>query len=332
MCIDYEIPFNLLNRFLDEEKPCKILLHAPDGLKPLYSCVGKSIPSNIEVYYSSSPGYGACDIPLWEAEALGADSIVHIGHLEYPFTGLGSVGRRILYLPVYFNKLLGAAFLESLSKHLEAKGFAAVSVSSTIVEARIRSQVGEYLSGKGFVIYEVKQPVLGCIYTPVAALDEKVDAHLLIAGGLFHHLGAYLSLRKPLVSIDPYRQSIMDYSREFSKHLHKRFYLVSKVKNSSMRTLGIITGGLPGQHRPRLVEALKELAGRKGYEAYVISSTYLTMDRLIAIDNSLKLDFYVVASCPRLPIDDLSNFYKPVLTPGELVMVLEGREEYVFPW
>uniref|UniRef100_A0A7C2BKF2 2-(3-amino-3-carboxypropyl)histidine synthase n=1 Tax=Thermosphaera aggregans TaxID=54254 RepID=A0A7C2BKF2_9CREN len=322
----------MLKRFLDEEKPRKILLHAPDGLKPLYFCIRKTIPSSTEAYYSSSPGYGACDIPLWEAELLGADAIVHIGHLEYPFTGLRGIGKRVLYLPVYFNKLLDEEFLENLSKHLEAKGFSTISVSSTIVEAKIRGQIGEYLSRKGFKVYEVKQPVLGCIYTPVTVFDERVDAHLLIAGGLFHHLGAYLSLRKPLLSIDPYRQSIMDYSRELAKYLQKRLYLVSKVKNSTMRTLGIITGGMPGQYRPRLAEALKELAGRKGYEAYVISSTYLTMDRLIAIDNSLKLDFYVVTSCPRLPIDDLSDFYKPVLTPGEFAMILENKEEYVFPW
>jgi 2-(3-amino-3-carboxypropyl)histidine synthase len=321
-----------LKSFLNDEKPSKILLHAPDGFKPLYLCLKKNIPSNIEVYYSSSPGYGACDIPLWEAEALGADGIVHIGHLEYPFKRLGNLGRKILYLPVYFNRLLSSEFLESISIHLKAKGFTALSVSSTVVEAKIRGQLAEYLSIKGFKIYEVGQPVLGCFYTPVTVLDERVDAHLLIAGGLFHHLGAYLSLRKPLVSIDPYRQSVMDYSREFAKYLQKRLYLVSKVKNSPMRTLGIIIGGLPGQYRPHMVEALKERAARKGYEAYVISSTYLTMDRLIAIDNSLKLDFYVVTSCPRLPIDDLSGFYKPVLTPGEFEAVLEGKEEYVFPW
>jgi Diphthamide synthase subunit DPH2 len=42
---------------------------------------------------------------------------------------------------------------------------------------------------------------------------------------------------------------------------------------------------------------------------------------------------FVVTSCPRLPVDDLYEYEKPVLTPGEAFMALQGRlEPYMFPW
>lgn len=331
-CFEFEIPFQLLHDFIKELNPRSLILHAPDGLKTLYKCIENKIPNGIEIYYSSSPGYGACDIPVDEADSIGADGIIHIGHLEYPFPTRLESNVKILYLPVYYNRLLTEETLSIISQRLREKSALSVTVSSTIVESKIRKQLHDYLSGRGINSHEVLSPILGCMYAPLARLDSNVDAHIIVAGGLFHHLGAYLSLRKPIISVDPYRLEVVDYSSEFKKYIVKRLFLVSKVKNTPVRTVGLIVGARPGQYRFELVRFLKERAENRGYKPYIISSAYLSIERLIAIDNSLGLDFYVVTSCPRLPIDDLADFYKPVLTPGEFLMILDNREEYVFPW
>ncbi|MEM0378090.1 MAG: diphthamide biosynthesis enzyme Dph2 [Thermosphaera sp.] len=321
-----------MNDFIERYNPRTLILHAPDGLKILYKCVENRIPEDIEIYYSSSPGYGACDIPLDEAEVIGADGIVHIGHLEYPLQPIPDLKVKILYLPAYYNRLLTEETLSTISTRLEEKSASSVTVSSTIVESKIRRQIHEYLSEKGFESTEILAPILGCMYAPLVRFDSSVDAHILVAGGLFHHLGAFFSLKKPVISVDPYRQEVMDYTNEFKKYVSKRLFLVSKVKNAPYRTVGLVVGTRPGQHRPELVRFLGERAEKRGYKPYVISSAYLSVERLMAIDNSLGLDFYVVTSCPRLPIDDLGDFYKPVLTPGEFLMILNDKEEYAFPW
>jgi len=37
-----------------------------------------------------------------------------------------------------------------------------------------------------------------------------------------------------------------------------------------------------------------------------------------------------VVACPRVPIDDVENWRKPVLTPRELEILLGLREDYEF--
>ncbi|MEM1921353.1 MAG: diphthamide synthesis protein, partial [Desulfurococcaceae archaeon] len=123
-------------------------------------------------------------------------------------------------------------------------------------------------------------------------------------------------------------------TREFVKKvIAKRMFLVSMLRNSGFRTIGLIIGLKPGQYRPSIIEYLIKLSEENNIEYYVIQTSELNNDRLIAIDNALSLDVYVVTSCPRLPIDDLSDFYKPVLTPGEYVMVLNRAcDKYIYPW
>ncbi len=333
-CNNYEVNLEALIFELESLKPKRVLIHAPDGLKHIYTCISSFLSSlySIEVYYSTSPGYGACDIPIEEAEVLDADLIVHIGHEEYPLAEKSSWRKRVIYLPVFYMGLLDSSLKSELTGFLYGFNAKTITVSSTITDLYFKEEISRVLHSNGFRVLSVEKPVLGCMYSHVVALDNIVDAHVIIAGGLFHALGLALVSAKPVVAVDPYMKRVWDASSEAGRILRKRMYQLFRVKESAGSKMGLIIGARPGQYRPRLVESIERQALLRGYRVYKISSSYLSLERLIAIDASLNLDFYVVSSCPRLPIDDLAEFHKPVLTPGEFWMLISSSEKYVYPW
>lgn len=309
-----------------------VLIHAPDGLKPLYKCLERKLrEQGVSAYFSSSPGYGACDIPFEEAEAIGAKAIIHLGHLEYPLAGKPREDVEVFYVPVYFKGHVSEETLLRLESALKRLGASRITLSSTLIEERVRGFLSKRLRDLGFYVIEAQRPVLGCYYSHVLAHDREVDAHVIIAGGLFHALGLAISAAKPTIAVDPYKGEVRDMREDAMRALKKRMYKVFLAKSSGRR-LGIVVGSRPGQARDWLNRALAERAKERGYEVYMIASTYVNLERLIAIDNALSLDLYVVTSCPRLPIDDLDDFYKPVLTPGEFLMLIEAVDRYVYPW
>jgi len=95
--------------------------------------------------------------------------------------------------------------------------------------------------------------------------------------------------------------------------------------------LGIIRGLKLGQNRPTLVNFLKRGLEGKGKKVYVFTNRIVTVEALRNLPNEVEV--FVVTSCPRVLIDDVYNFEKPVLTPGEAKMVISGElDKYIFPW
>lgn len=334
LCNNYEVDLELIASEVELVKPKKVLIHAPDGLKHLYTCIGDLLTSlsSCRVYYSVNPGYGACDIPLEEAENIDADLIFHLGHDKYPLAEAWTEKRRVIYVPVFYRGALDASLLEKLVELLFEFNAKSIAVSSTLIDAYLRNELKIELLRKGFTVYEVERPVLGCMYNHVIILDGKVDAHLMVSGGLFHPLGLALVSTKPVLAIDPYMNKIWNASIEAEKTRKKRLFQIYRVKESAGSRMGLVIGTRPGQFRPKLVEFIEREASMRGYKVYEVTSSYLNLERLMAIDAAFNLDFYVVSSCPRLPIDDLADFHKPVLTPGEFLMLVSSGERYLYPW
>jgi len=344
LCATYDIEYDKIRSFVEEHGVRRALIQAPDGLKPLIRCIIKALSDTIpELIVSGSPTYGACDLALDEARVLGAEAIIHIGHNEYPH--LAFVPEiPVLYIPAYYKLSPSISAIEELSSLLRRRGFSSIGLASTIQHVKALNIVEEELKRRGFEVYVgeskglMRGQVLGCNYTSAVQLIDLVDAYVLLASGAFHALGLALATSKPVILLDPYRDTAIDYTSEAERIFRTRIYVVSRMVNSLVKTIGIIVGSLPGQHRPEIVEQIARAAMDMSIEPFIITSKYLHLENLIAIDNALNLDAYVVTSCPRLPIDDLSSFYKPVLTPGEFLMIHSWRESgeapirYRYPW
>jgi len=338
LCEQYDLDFKIIEEHLAKRSVRKILVEAPDGLKPLYRCLSRILDQDkYLIYYSSSPLYGSCFIDEQDALEKGFDLIIHIGHTKYPYSSKNVVDT--IYIPAFYKWVPDNALIKNLLDRL--KEFKKIGLVASIQHVRSLKIVGDMLENHGFVTYIGKPlhndlydgQVIGCDYSAALSIEKNVDAYIVLAGGLFHPLGLALSVSKQVIALDPYSNRIWDASREARRVLAKRLYWITMLRNSGFREVGIVVGATPGQYREHLVKSVAEISFKQGVRVRYIYSKVLDRDRLVAVDNALNLDLYVVTSCPRLAIDDLGDFYKPVLTPGEYFMVFnKSIAKYVYPW
>ncbi len=340
----YEINYEEIVSFIKKNNCTRILLQAPNGLKTVLPYIIQELGDklrdySIEIYVSGTPSYGSCDIAVDEAEAIGAQAIIHIGHNKYPYMQV-EPKIPVYYVPAYYSKPVDKEFMEYIASFLEKNQAKRVLLVASIQYVKQAKQIHEFLESKGFIVikgvpkHKVMEDyqVIGCDYT---ALDshEHYDLIIIVSSGLFHALGACLYKHdKKVVLIDPLKREIRDLQDECRKIIAKRLYIVSKIITDGYSIVGLTTGTRPGQCRLSLMDYLSRLFKEKGACVVKIVSHYITREVLAAIDNAFNVDFFVVTNCPRLAIDDLSDFYKPVLTPGEALMVLKESLDYVFPW
>ncbi|MCE4617263.1 MAG: diphthamide biosynthesis enzyme Dph2 [Desulfurococcales archaeon] len=342
--IPYEIDFKPIEEKIKASR--RILIQGPDGLKPFMpSIVGclKGLNSSAKVYIDAASLYGACDLHLEVINSVNPDLIIHLGHNEYPRSlgyqkDLDKILSKVAFIPAYSKARINETVVSKLSNELAQQGFKKVSLTAVIQHANLIEQVKKMLEHQGFGVY-VPRPaykemfigqVLGCEYSAITLAEKLVDAHIVIAGGLFHVLGASLSASKPVYKLDPYRQEYMDMHPLRERYLKKRLYRVYKAMDS--RTYGLIVGSKTGQSRKWLENQFIRLLQRHGKSYIIYVADQLNTQVLGNIDTS-NIDAFIVTSCPRLPIDDLEDYPKPVLTPGEAIMAITGKiDRYIFPW
>ena len=172
--------------------------------------------------------------------------------------------------------------------------------------------------------------ILGCYYQPL--VKSNVDAYVVVAGGYFHAVGLALALgmSKPVYRADPYTGMVENVTDIARRWLAKRYWVIRQAMNA--QRFGVIVGLFPGQYRPGVVDTVTKLLKRAGRDYKLLYSERLNREYL---DNLSPDDYdaFIVTSCPRLAIEDLGDYWKPVLTPGEAFMAITGRlERYRFPW
>ncbi|MEM0173333.1 MAG: diphthamide biosynthesis enzyme Dph2 [Sulfolobaceae archaeon] len=313
----------------------KVLLQFPEGLRIYSLDILKKLKeelSNVEFIISAEPNWGACDVAEDEAQILGVDLIVHFGHSPYTW-----------YFPkfptifVEVESLLdiNENMLEETVEKLRYYNAKKVSINATAQHRRLIGKVKSYLEryfevviGKPSNKFMFDGQVLGCDY--YSALTTNADTHVIISGGVFHAIGLGLATNKPVIKIDPYTSKVEDITPIVWKTLKVRISKVFEAMNGKRWV--IIQGLKVGQNRPLMVKFLKEKLEEKGFEVFVVSNKVLSVDTLRNLDRG-NVDVFVVTSCPRIPTDDLYDYEKPVLTPGEAKMIILNKyDKYIFPW
>lgn len=334
--MNYDFQLDYVSSELEKRKPKKVLLQFPEGLRiysiPIVDELKRRFPE-IEFIVSAEPSWGACDIAEDEAKLIGADLIVHFGHSPYTW-----------YFPKIDTIFVRAESLLSISKDtinelinlLQKYNTKSVGLTATAQHYRNLLNLKGELEKAG---YEVKlgEPsnrfmfpgqVLGCDYR--AALSVSADVYVNISGGEFHTIGLGLAVQKPVIKVDPYTSKVEDYSEKVWKIIKIRYAKIYEALDANV--WAIIQGLKVGQNRPYYVDFLKKKLEEQGKKVYVFTNKVMTRDALRNIDNG-TIDTFVITSCPRIPTDDLYDYEKPVLTPGEARMIINKKlEPYIFPW
>ena len=340
-----DIPYHIDYSPLQELRGASlVVLQIPDGLRAYTRCLLERVrrETGARVIVDADPTYGACDLHYPRLHhILGADAIVHVAHTPYPpdlsWPRVEPEGSpRIVYLQARSKAEPPIEAVREAARILRSHGPGRVALTATGQHVHILPGISETLRGEGLDVvipkgvppYFEDGQVIGCDYR--VARSVEADAHLIVAGGLFHPLGLYLATLKPVVQLDPYRGEAADRTGMFEKVYSARLYKVSRAIDA--RRWGVVVGLKTGQYRPWLVERLLRLIEERGGEYTLYAAESLNEERMRAIDTP-EIDAWIVTSCPRIPLDDLHHYEKPVLTPGEARMALSGSlTPYIFPW
>ncbi|MGC8648034.1 MAG: diphthamide biosynthesis enzyme Dph2 [Candidatus Micrarchaeia archaeon] len=299
----------------------KILLQFPEGLKQFALSHAKKLEEDgNEVFISSSPTFGACDLAIDEARKIGADKIVHFGHAEFHH-----VDFNVEYVEYPID-----APLEMLQKSLEElEGFNILGVVTTIQHVHQLESIKKFyeehgkkvLIGKPYGFAKRQGQILGCDVGSAATINAEVDAFVYFGGGLFHPIGALLATTKPFFSIDPFEGKILrldSYRETYKKRSKGRI-----VSSLEAKSIGILVSTKNGQYNMSLAKLIKDKIEKEGINAAILVSN--TFD-FTSLENMAEFDAFVNTACPRIATEDGDKIRKPIMSPNELMEMLEIRK------
>ena len=296
---------------LKEKNVKKVYIQFPEGLKTKMQEISDSLEKEgFQVILSCEPMWGACDIRTHEAEDLGCDGILNVGHSDF---GVSSK-LPIIYWPYMLEYDPVPALEKELSKIEKFNSFNLVSTAQHI---ECLGKVKEFLENKNKKVLAFGKPaiskqagqVLGC--DQAAAFQGDADCILFVGSGKFHPLGIVYKTEKPVFALSTDKNTIVDYSEERDKWIRIKLAQIEKAKDG--RNFGIVVSTKPGQMYIRQAEVLKKKLEGMGKKAWILVMDFITKEKLMG----LKLDALVNCACPRLD-EDYHLFGMPVLNPGDV--------------
>lgn len=319
--------FKLLKppRFCRLVKGSTVLLELPEGLRgyeaqlvtDIEECGASTVVVRLE------PSYGSCETLACDSDV---DIVVHVGHVPYAIRPIYSCrGTRVIYIPVVVElddkaeKMLG-----KLVDYVMSLGWYRVGIAYVYSYSSHAAHMANMLRRYG--ITAEASHILGCYFGGLES--QNVDGYVVI-GSRFHALGLGLAVHaeKEILLYEPDTGSYTQYTREIVRELQKRYWVASQA--SDARSWGIILGGRGSQCRPILSTMLVGLLRSMDRSVRVYRSDRLCRHDLDQLKN---VDAFVVTSCPRIAVEDLGDYPRPVLVPGELPYALGLAERLRFPW
>lgn len=284
---------------LKKLKAERIFVQYPEGLKLKIQEISKYLKKEgFEALICCEPSYGACDLRDDEAERLGCDAILHIGHSDF---GLKSK------IPIiYWDYFLDVDPLPTLKKEIEKlEGFEKMGFVTSLQFVPAMNKVKDYLEKEGKKVYvhkTLKYPgqVLGCCVYSAQAIEDKVDCFLYVGAGVFHPLSVSIKVNKPVFSLDLEKKEIYSLEKQKMKYLKKKAWHDSELEDA--KTVGIIVSWKKGQNRIDEAMKLKKELEKKGKEVSILAFDRITKEKL----EGLKFDCLVNMACPRIRLEESS--------------------------
>jgi len=328
----YTFDVNAIIQIVKERRARKVLLQLPNGLKQfateILNELSSRLVSDVELVIDANNIFGPCLLNL--STTSNYDLVLHLGHEPYPYWRAPD---NVVFLDLLSTLTPSNDLLTDLVEKLKGRDIRSVAIYTTHQHKNVWEVVASKLKDCGFnVVNDLgDRVIMGCWFGNAYKYVTIADAYIVIASGKFHPLGVGLLTngKKYIVQLDLYRNEVAFLDDMVSKYLRIRYGKIMQALDS--KTWYLIHG-VEGQYRGWVRDRLIKLLKKRQVSYYELQASIINYDTLRNVDSSY-VDAYVVTACPRLPIDDLLNFEKPVLTPGEALMILNGSiESYVFPW
>jgi len=318
----YDFEHREVTRFLKQHKIRRAAIQLPAGLRPHLSEIKATFEgSGAKTIILGDSCYGACDLADVKAKQLGCDALVQYGHSD--------MGLRTVLPTLYVEARMTADPLGAVEKALPKLNFKRLGLATTVQHIEFLPKIAKILRSSG-IKFLVGKPgsrarypgqILGCDWGSVKSISDRVDGFLYIGTGKFHPLGISLATGKEVMTVNPIAGNCENLTFNLGDFLRQRRAMISRAAASEK--FGILVSSKPGQARLKLAARLAGALRRAGLTAHILVLDEISQEKL----DDFKLDGFVCAACPRIPIDDAGRFSKPILTPFE-ARVMIGKEKF----
>ena len=303
-----------------------ILLQAPNGLRnkliKIYDLLKERLGDSTIVIIDGERRFGGCDLPLCTLSyPMNVDAIIHIGHRPFP-------SRVSLRIPSYYLVLEEEVDL-SIELLKEIKEIVIKRRSVCFLYPPQYKKVTKKIIAILFKSDDMRQikhieemEVLGCEREKIKEVGKKVEAFMVVSPGLFYGLGPAIWTDRETYIIDLYKQQVVNMRKYAKKYLSLIAYNISKIKDAD--NIGVIIVLKSGQFNFRTAMNLKRKIEKLGKRVYLITMEELTPEKLRYF---IDIDLFIQTGCPRISIDNLDIFDKPVLNVEQALIAL-GEIEF----
>ncbi|MCJ1276232.1 Diphthamide biosynthesis protein 2 [Puttea exsequens] len=285
-------------------------------------------------YILGDTSYGACCVDEIAAEHVAADAVVHYGRACLSPTARIPVIHVFTVQPISSISGLVQSFMD-VYKDKREKVVLIADVTyqghlpSILEELRTRGYTDIYLAE---VCHDPSSP----LPNRTVPLDTRSDSSRLHTWHIFHvsdpPQSLLLTLASRVASIRIYPTSSNDQNScrkpilvSTGKALNRRYALVTSV--STVSIFGILINTLSVKHYLHIVENVKGLlhaAGKKSY-TFVVGKI-----NAAKVANFSEVGAWVVIGCWESSLIDSEDYWKPIVTPYELGLALEGDDRRVW--
>lgn len=310
--IFYEWDCDWMKEIIDKLRSLKarrIFIQYPEGLKLRIQEISRRLEKEgFEILICCEPTFGACDVRDVEAERLGCEAILHIGHSDF---GVGSE------IPViYWEYEIDADSIPVLEKEFhKLKPYRKIGLVTSVQFVSAMRKVKEYLENTGKEVYvhkALKYPgqVLGCCTYATEAIQDKVDCFLYVGAGKFYTLGVGLSTTKPVLCLDLEKKEIYDQEELKKKIQRVMAWNIEQFKEA--KKIGILVSWKKGQLQSPF--DIKKKLEKNNKEVYILAMDEISPEKVVG----LKLDCLVNSACPRIGTDELQRYKIPIINSDTL--------------
>jgi 2-(3-amino-3-carboxypropyl)histidine synthase len=329
----YSIDFQKIVNTIKKEKYKRVALQLPEGLKSHATQIIEFLETKTKatIIISADPCFGACDIANYELKNLDVDLIVQIGHVSIP--NVENLCIATLFVNAKSEIDVSKAIHKSIPI-LKEKG-KKIGLVSTSQHIHTLSKVEKILAENNFLSFigegdnriSLKGQILGCNFSAALSIAKEVDIFLYLGSGNFHPLGLLLSTNKPVIAVDPYTNEIREKELEELKDLILRQRYGAIASSKDAKKFGILIGIKKGQQRFDLAYKIKKMLDSENKKSYIITAENFSYSLL---EGFRDIECFISTACPRIAIDDFSQYKKPIITPIELEILIGKRrwEEY----
>ncbi len=291
----------------------RLLLQFPEGLKRNAMQETEDLEkSGHEVFISSSPCFGSCDLALDEAKAIKAEKIIHWGHSDF---GIKTS------IPVEYREYPIEIDIGSLVKRTmpKLKAFKRIGLVTTVQHVKQLPDIAAEFKKNGKMVFigkgkkaKYRGQVLGCDAEAATNIEHKVDCLLYIGGGLFHPL---IETETPVIRADPFSGEVAPMNSEIKKASKRRKNAMNSLIVS--KRVGILLSTKPGQRSISAALRIKKLLQKNRKKCVVLVSNTFDFNTIL---NFGKFDCFVNTACPRIS-DDIEQSGKPIINYGDAITV-----------